>query len=118
MSMNSGSFDLLANVLHDARPPVAEQKPSKRKRSSRAGHEIDRSRDHAVYAAPHRPVRPHAYSRPEDVATERVHRPSLVSIPDVPMLSKPPRAKHGFVLPLVAFVLTFALAVVGFVVAR
>lgn len=115
MSLNSGSFDLLANVLHEARPPVAPQKPSKRKRSNK---EIDRSRDHAVYAAPHRPIRPHAYSRPDDVATERVHRPSLVSIPDVPMLSKPPKAKLGFVLPLVAFVLTFALAVVGFVVAR
>lgn len=118
MSMNSGAFDLLADVLHEARPPVAKQKPSKRKRSSRADREIDRSRDHAVYAAPHRPIRPHAYSRPDDVATERVHRPSLVSISDVPLLSKPPPAKRGFVLPIVAFVLTFALAVVGFLVTR
>lgn len=117
MSMNSGSFDLLANVLHEARPPVAQQKPSKRKRSSHAGREIDRSRDHAVYAAPHRPIRPHAYSRPDDIATQRVHRQSLVSISDVPLLSKPP-SKRGYVLPLVAFVLSFALAIVGFVVAR
>lgn len=50
-----------------ARPPKQAKPPR----------EIDRSRDHAVYAAPHRPSRPHFHSRPDDVITERIFRRAM-----------------------------------------
>jgi hypothetical protein len=111
MNANSGSFALLADALQGARPPVRAREvvptaPPKRKRKR----EIDRSRDHAVYAAPHRPMRAHAHSRPDDIATERVQRQaSLASI----TLPPPPRGRHGLALGAVAFVLTAIAAAVG-----
>jgi hypothetical protein len=112
MNANSGSFALLADALQGARPPVRAREviptsPPKRKRKR----EIDRSRDHAVYAAPHRPMRAHAHSRPDDIATERVQRqPSRASFA---MIEPPPRARHGLALAVVAFVLASVAAAVA-----
>lgn len=66
--------------------------------------EIDRSRDHAVYAAPHRPLRPHMHSRPDDIATERGMRRVIAT-------ASATASKASRTLPIVtlAFCLTVAL---------
>ena len=46
-------------------------------KTARKRRDVDRSRDHAVYAAPHRPMRPHAHSRPDDISTERILRRAI-----------------------------------------
>jgi hypothetical protein len=82
---------------------VIPAKPPRRKR------DVDRSRDHAVYAAPHRPMRPHAHSRPDDIVTERILRRALTTAT---------KAGRGLPITLIAFVVTVALGLGALFVTR
>jgi hypothetical protein len=93
------SFDQLADAI--------EVIPAKLPR--RRVKEIDRSRDHAVYAAPHRPIRPHAHSRPDDVITERVLRQAIATASN---------AHRTVPVMLVTFAITIALGLAVFLVVR
>jgi hypothetical protein len=70
---------------------IVPAKPPRRKR------DVDRSRDHAVYAAPHRPIRAHAHSRPDDIITQRILRRAL---------TKATNAGRGVPIALIAFLVT------------
>lgn len=119
MSEASGSFDLLADALKGTGAPIRRKKqpsqlfasapipqviPTAPPRARNRSREIDRSRDHAHYAAPHRPVRAHAHSRPDDVATERAIRQIVVTAQVTPA-----KSRWGFLLLLSAFLVTTAL---------
>lgn len=85
--------------------PVAPPSPRRRKERK----EVDRSRDHAMYAAPHRPVRPHAHSRPDDIITERILRRAIATAS---------KARRGAPMTLIAFVLTLLVGLGAFLLLR
>lgn len=116
MNELSGVFDRLADALkasgaspsvtlrqqRAARPPrphgpteVFASRPIPVEHDARK--EVDRSRDHAVYAAPHRPIRAHAHSRPDDIITERILRGAIATASE---------ARRGVPVALIAFALT------------
>jgi len=71
--------------------------------------EIDRSRDHAVYAAPHRPLRPHYHSRPEDIATQRVLRRAIATAS-----ATASNASRTLPIVTIAFSITMALGTLAY----
>lgn len=108
MSENFGSFDQLANALNAQRSAVPQPKAPRRQKKQK---EIDRSRDHAVYAAPHQPIRAHAYSRPDDIATQRAARRDPIAPKSE---SKRGLAQRGIPLALLAFLVTTAIGLAVF----
>lgn len=120
MSEYSGVFDQLADALkaagasrprhprsarrHPASPRTAAREPSLV--PARPPRQVDRSRDRAFYAAPHRPTRPHFHSRPDDIVTERITR----AAPPPPEAPKPSRA---FAVVAIAFSVTVAFGALG-----
>jgi hypothetical protein len=118
MSENFGSFDQLANALNAQRSAVPQQKAPRRQKKQK---EIDRSRDHAVYAAPHHPIRAHAYSRPDDIATQRAARRERLASEAKPegdakgkAKAKRGLAQRGIPLALLAFLVTTAIGLAVF----
>jgi hypothetical protein len=126
MSDHSGVFDQLADALQAAgarsnqgqtkifasrpipvpivaRPEIISAPPPRRKR------EVDRSRDHAAYAAPHRPLQPHAHARPDDVITVRLLRRAIATAS---------KAHRVVPVTLVTFAITVALGLGLFLVVR
>lgn len=89
----------------EVEPEVIPSKPRRRKERK----EVDRSRDHAVYAAPHRPIRPHAHSRPDDIITERVLRQAMATAA---------KARRGVPVTLIAFAVTMLVGLGVLLLAR
>ena len=101
--MTTEGFDKLAEVLA-ADPPEAEIPPKKKAKPRRAP--PDRSRDHAVYAAPHRPPARSAPVFEADVRTVRRPRAELVNAG--PPRRGPPLA--AVAIAVVAAVMSFGIA--------